>query len=598
MAAAATARWLVLLLAISAAAWAPAAAWDRRRQSGGAGAGHVVEKERRRVVAASDGGLVTAVDVADAAGSAYRLHFITTNPGALFLPVQLHADMVFYVHSGRGKVTCIKEGNSESESLQVERGDVYSFEQGTILYIQSYPLRHHEKSPPDLRHLHQRRHQRRRPKGNVTSAYIINSLCMHDSQLRPTSEAYSDVSDLLKGFDVEVLRLGFGVPRKVVEAIKSTRSPPAIIPYNPEEEDDDDDDERGGVGTPSSNKKDKQHKHKGKDKDRKSKSKAFNIFSGKPDVENRYGWGRSMTDKDIETLQGFNIGMFMVNLTTASDTGIFCSLLGAMMGPHWNPKATEFATVTKGVGMVQTVCPSIPSRESKRRRRGEGGGGDDHGGVGCRNTVFRVKEGDVFMVPWFHPMAQISFSNEPFVFVGFSTDVGRNHPQFLAGKQSALQLIGKEILALSLGQANSTAVERLLLSAQRESTIMACTCCAEQLEREAEQEQEEGRGKGEGRERAGVKRRGNEKRGGRRRSMRVEEETSLGKKRKATGESHSIALSGKLEETPPCYHGRRPHQTSGGPEQVSTEQSHLWTLRAHGVSAYKQWWPSSCIPAE
>lgn len=52
------------------------------------------------MVAASDAGLVTAVDVADAAGTAYRLHFITMSPGTLFLPVQLHADMVFYVHSG------------------------------------------------------------------------------------------------------------------------------------------------------------------------------------------------------------------------------------------------------------------------------------------------------------------------------------------------------------------------------------------------------------------------------------------------------------------------------------------------------------------
>jgi hypothetical protein len=92
----AVARWLVLLLAVSGAA--VAAGKHERWRTGG---GHVVEKERRmRVVAASDAGTVTAVDVADAEGTAYRLHFITMDPGALFLPVQLHADMVFYVHSG------------------------------------------------------------------------------------------------------------------------------------------------------------------------------------------------------------------------------------------------------------------------------------------------------------------------------------------------------------------------------------------------------------------------------------------------------------------------------------------------------------------
>ncbi len=34
-------------------------------------------------------------------------------------------------------MTYIEEGDSESSSLQVERGDVYNFDQGTILYIQS-----------------------------------------------------------------------------------------------------------------------------------------------------------------------------------------------------------------------------------------------------------------------------------------------------------------------------------------------------------------------------------------------------------------------------------------------------------------------------
>jgi hypothetical protein len=175
-----------------------------------------------------------------------------------------------------------------------------------------------------------------------------------------------------------------------------------------------------------------------------------------------------------------------------------------MMGPHWNPKATEIAIVTYGSGIVQTVCPSTPSSTGGESGHHEGGrGGDegwrDHheeGGTECKNSVFRVSEGDVFVVPRFHPMAQMSFNNGSFVFVGFSTHMGQNHPQFLAGKPSVLQVIGKEILALSLGQKNSTAVEKLL-SAQRGSTIMACISCAEELERKAEQEEQEG-GKGKG----------------------------------------------------------------------------------------------------
>uniref|UniRef100_J3LL06 Cupin type-1 domain-containing protein n=2 Tax=Oryza brachyantha TaxID=4533 RepID=J3LL06_ORYBR len=400
------------------------------------------------------------------------------SPGALFLPVQLHADMVFYVHSGRGKVTYIEEGNSKSSTLQVERGDVYNFEQGTILYIQSYPCSTRERL-------------------QIYAIFTSDSINADDPR-HPTSEAYSCVSDLLKGFEGEVLRQGFEVPREVVKSIKSAKTPAAIIPYNPEQEDEEDSsnwteeiaDALWGVRDPhflNKKKKDKHRdkgKHKGKDK--KSKSKTFNFYSGKPDVENCYGWSRSMTNQDLETLRGSNVGMFMVNLTT-----------GAMMGPHWNPRATEIAIVIQGAGIVQIVCPSIPSGESKRRHGDEDDGGEHgHGGGRCKNSVFRVKEGDVFVVPQFHPMAQISFNNDSFVFVGFSTDMGHNHPQFLAGKHSVLQLIGKEILALSLGQDNSTAVGRLL-SSGRESTIMACTSCAEELERKAEQEEEEGGGKGE-----------------------------------------------------------------------------------------------------
>ncbi|OEL17062.1 Vicilin-like seed storage protein [Dichanthelium oligosanthes] len=490
----ATARWLLLLLAVSAAVAAAAAAaaagkQERWRMSGAIG-GQVVEKERRTMVAEAEAGTVTAVDVADAAGTAYRLHFITMDPGALFLPVQLHADMVFYVHSGRGKVTFIEEGNSEQSSMEVERGDVYNLEQGSILYIQSYP---------------NATRQRLRIYAIFTSEGI-NA----DDPWKPKVEAYSSISNLLKGFKTEVLRHGFGVQREVAEAIKSAKTPPLIIPYDPQEKGDEEKsnwtedivDALLGVRDPEEflNKKDK---HKSKDK--KSKSKAFNFYSGKPDVHNCYGWSRTMTNKDLDALHGSNIGMFMVNLTT-----------GSMMAPHWNPKATEIAIVTAGSGIVQTVCPSNkPSGEGKKgrrhhgdERRGSGGRSDDEdkGGARCRSSVLRVKEGDVFVVPRFHPMAQMSFNNDSFVFVGFSTHMGQNHPQFLAGKGSVLQAIGKEVLALSLGHTNSTAVEKLL-SAQRDSTILSCISCAEELEEKAakeeqrrreEEEEEEGEGKGPG----------------------------------------------------------------------------------------------------
>nr|CAB3501725.1 unnamed protein product [Digitaria exilis] len=475
----ASARWLALVLLVAVAAVIAAAEGNNKherwgRMSGRVG-GQVVEKERRRAVAETEAGRVTAVDVADAAGTAYRLHFITMDPGALFLPVQLHADMVFYVHSGRGKVTYIEEESGEQSSLEVERGDVYNLEQGSILYIQSYP-------------------NATRQRLRIYAIFTSEGINAEDPS-KPWVEAYSSVSKLLTGFETEVIRLGFGVQREVAEAIKSAKIPPSIIPYNPHEKGHEDKpnwtedivDALLGVRDPE----DFLNKMKKKDKDKKSKSKAFNFYSGKPDVHNCYGWSKTMTNKDLDALHGSNIGMFMVNLTT-----------GSMMGPHWNPKATEIAIVTAGSGIVQTVCPSSNSSKSRRgrhgdKRRGPGGRGDDEGKdkstAQCRSSVFRVKEGDVFVVPRFHPMAQMSFNNDSFVFVGFSTHMGQNHPQFLAGKGSELQAIGKEVLALSLGHMNSSAGPGEREEEERKRR--------EQEERERKEREEEERRKKEERER-------------------------------------------------------------------------------------------------
>jgi hypothetical protein len=65
----------------------------------------------------------------------------------------------------------------------------------------------------------------------------------------------------------------------------------------------------------------KKDKHKDK---KSSKSKAFTFYSGKPDVENCYGWSRTMTNKDPHALEGSDIGMFMVNLTTVISGFLYC----------------------------------------------------------------------------------------------------------------------------------------------------------------------------------------------------------------------------------------------------------------------------------
>ncbi|RWW40817.1 hypothetical protein BHE74_00053737 [Ensete ventricosum] len=145
-----------------------------------------------------------------------------------------------------------------------------------------------------------------------------------------------------------------------------------------------------------------------------------------------------------------------------------------MMGPHWNPRATEIAVVVQGQGMVQMVCPSDPKGKVE----------DD---FACRNTKFKVEEGDAFVVPRFHPMTQVSYNNDTFVFVGFSNMAGNNHPQFLAGRSSVLQALDPDVVAASFNAPNASTIEGLLAS-QSDSIILACTSCAEELERIMEED--------------------------------------------------------------------------------------------------------------
>ncbi|RWV98427.1 hypothetical protein GW17_00038729 [Ensete ventricosum] len=145
-----------------------------------------------------------------------------------------------------------------------------------------------------------------------------------------------------------------------------------------------------------------------------------------------------------------------------------------MMGPHWNPRATEIAVVLQGQGMVQMVCPSDPKGKVE----------DD---FACRDTKFKVEEGDAFVVPRFHPMTQVSYNNDTFVFVGFSNMAGNNHPQFLAGRSSVLQALDPDVVAASFNAPNASTIEGLLAS-QSDSIILACTSCAEELERITEED--------------------------------------------------------------------------------------------------------------
>lgn len=187
----------------------------------------------------------------------------------------------------------------------------------------------------------------------------------------------------------------------------------------------------------------------------------LNMFGLKRDCESHNGWRTTLNKKklpDFKGLRGSNFGVSITNLTR-----------GSMVAPHWNQMATEIVIVLQGKGMVLVVCSSILAKQNE-----------------CKNMRFQVGEGDVFVVPRFHPTAQMSFSDEAFVFMGFSTTRKKTSHQFLVGKTSLFKALGKRILAASLG-VNETIAD-MFMASQRQSVVLDCNLCAEEELRMMEEE--------------------------------------------------------------------------------------------------------------
>ncbi|KAI8542377.1 hypothetical protein RHMOL_Rhmol08G0134100 [Rhododendron molle] len=449
--------------------------------------GSLVRKDERESLVSTEYGEISAVEISDIGstrrrGGRYQLQFITLEPNALFLPVLLHRDMVFYVHTGSGRLSWIDE--DEMRRVNLQRGDVYRLPTGSVFFLQS--------------NLEQERQKLR-----IYSLFTNSIQDLHEPSVG--AAAYSSIPDLVLGFDEKTLQATFNVTEKVIEEIRSGTTPQAIVHAPPK---------KGSklwqfeaqfmkklLGSKGNSIFDIPNK----------KTKTFNILKARPDFQNGNGKSLMVTKKKLPALRGSNIGLLMVNLTK-----------GSMMGPHWNPMGSEISIVTQGRGIVRVVCSSSLSESE------------------CKNTRFRVEGGDVFVVPRFHPMAQMAFNDDSLVFVGFSTTTKKNHPQFLVGKASVLQTLDKDIVTASFNVTNTTISQ--LLAAQGESIILECTSCAEEEESKMEEEIEEEKEEARRREEEEAKKREEEKRREEEEARKREEEE------KRTKEEEEEARKRKEEE--------------------------------------------------
>ncbi|MFS7954819.1 putative rmlC-like cupin domain superfamily, rmlC-like jelly roll protein [Helianthus anomalus] len=399
--------------------------------------GPIVKKDKRWPLVSSGFGEISAVKVRDGNGS-YYLQFITLNPRALFLPVYLHSDMLFYVNSGNGSLSWMNVEKDKLQQMVLHKGDVFRLSSKTVFYIQNNVVQSYGYQPQKL------------------EIYAIFPGSVVDLQTEEQlAGVYTAVNDLVLGFDDIVLQSTFSAPKELIEELRAGRERQSLIVDGQPQACTSTWDNIGSwgnratLGTMSNDIFNVENN-----------MKAYNIFKEDRDVETYFGWSVTVTSKESDALKSTKFGVFMVNLTK-----------GSMMGPHWNPNTAEVAIVLQGEGMIQVVCPGIASETE------------------CKNSRLKVEEGDVFVVPRNHPMAQISFNNNTFVFMGFKLAAKDERPQFLRGKYSLLQRLDRNVLQMSFNVKKTTI--DWVLSNKKEKIISECISCAEE-----EAAREEGGGGG------------------------------------------------------------------------------------------------------
>ncbi|KAJ9540804.1 hypothetical protein OSB04_027310 [Centaurea solstitialis] len=402
--------------------------------------GPTVKKSERWPLVWSEFGEISAVRIKDGRNGCYYLHFITLEPRALFLPVYLKSEMVFYVNSGNGTLSWIdvEKYDDKLQQVKLQMGDIYRLTPGTVFYLQNDAKDNSNHHFPFL------------PPQKL-QIYAIFSDSTNELLHEQFDGAYVGVQDLVLGFDNKVLQETLSVPEEVIEELRRGERQPLIVEGQPKANSSLWEFNTRVIRTLLHTKNANDIDNLGFKNDKKEK--AYNIYKADHDVENCYGWCVTVTDKQLDVLKDSRFGVIMVNLTK-----------GVMMGPHWNPNTAEVGIVVHGQGMIQVVCPSLEKETY------------------CKNSKFKVEEGDVFLVPKHNPMTQISFNDDSFVFMGFTSNLRNNHPQYLAGKSSIFEMLDKWVLTKSFGVSNMT-IDRIMW-AQRKSIILECTSCAEAMEQE------------------------------------------------------------------------------------------------------------------
>ncbi|GBG70612.1 hypothetical protein CBR_g6739 [Chara braunii] len=350
-----------------------------------------------RVVVETDAGSVTTwrLNVTTHRHRELGIGVLTLKSNAMSLPMYTNYDMVFFVLRGRGRIEFHLEGKHYVKKLS--RSDVYGVPSGHMLFFV-----------------------------NSGGEEVMEVLAM--SSVAGGVEAvhhkrYSigggeAPTSILGGFDKEVMEAALHVKREDLESLLTSQSAGDIVYLSerrapklstPERSEDwevmQEEEEIPTIAAP-----------------RPSDNKwwledPYSVDVSKPDFSSLNGWSTVVDENKLTFLKEVDMGVFRVKLAK-----------GGMLLPHWNPDAMEVGMVTAGRGLIQVVFPD-----------------------GTSAIKEEVQKGDLFVVPRFHPVVQVASRDDPFEFVGFTSNSKPAHPYFLAGGTSVLHDVDAELLGTGYG---------------------------------------------------------------------------------------------------------------------------------------------------
>ncbi|KAJ7536515.1 hypothetical protein O6H91_12G072600 [Diphasiastrum complanatum] len=336
------------------------------------------------------------------------LNFVTLEPQALLLPQYIDTSCVLYVQQGKVRLGWVRDDGLSQQDM--ETGDVMIIPGGNVFYLFNTDVAQRLRifGLFDTSESLDKR-------GRFQSFYVAGGF---------------DPPTVLSGFDSDVLAAALKVSREEVTEILSAQSKGPIV-YTTRRQS-----EMMSRSLSSWSWMNIVRDYVPNMFQKAADYRPYNLLKKHRGFRNKNGWTIAVDGKEYRPLKKADAGVFAVSLKP-----------GAVLAPHWNPRATEIAVVTNGTGTIQISYPNGSSALDQR-----------------------VDVGTIFVVPRYYPMCQIASRDGPFEFVGFSTSSRPNQPQFLAGATSVLRALDDDTLAVAFDVPSDRL--RTILDGQEDAVIL------------------------------------------------------------------------------------------------------------------------------